>query len=137
MTLKKEDPSLSMTQMTTKMSEEWKGLDEKKRKKYEDLAAKDKERYEKEVEAAGGSSNAAAKKKKKEAEEGAPKRPLSAYFVYLEDRREAIKKEKPGLEHKEYLKLMGQEWQNMDAKKKEKYEAKAKQCKEKYDVEKK
>ena len=35
-----------MTDSTKKMSEEWKNLDPKKKKKYEDLAAKDKERYE-------------------------------------------------------------------------------------------
>ncbi len=31
---------------------------------------------------------------------------------------------------------MGQEWQNMDAKKKEKFEKKAKELKDKYEVEK-
>jgi hypothetical protein len=44
--LKKEEPGLSMTDSTKKMSEECKNLDAKKKKKYEDLAAKDKERYE-------------------------------------------------------------------------------------------
>lgn len=49
---KKECPDMSMTDQTKKMSEEWRNLDAKKRKKYDDLAAKDKERYEKEKAAA-------------------------------------------------------------------------------------
>ena len=57
--LKKEEPSLSMTDSTKKMSEEWKNLDAKKRKKYDDLAAKDKERYESEKASAPPTSKAA------------------------------------------------------------------------------
>jgi len=53
------------------MSEEWRNLDAKKKKKYDDMAAKDKERYEREKQ--GG-------KPKKEAD--GLKRPLSAYFLF-------------------------------------------------------
>ena len=58
------------------MSEEWRNLDAKKKKKYDDMAAKDKERYEREKADApkGG-------KPKKEAG-GGLKRPLSAYFLF-------------------------------------------------------
>ncbi len=41
-----------MTDSTKIMSEEWKNLDAKKKKKFEDMAAKDKERYESEKAAA-------------------------------------------------------------------------------------
>lgn len=69
-TLKKEQPELLMGPQTKVMTSEWKALDDKKRKKYEDLAAKDKLRYEKELKEAG-----LAKPGKVEKEEGAPKRP--------------------------------------------------------------
>jgi len=91
---KKEFPSLSMTDSTKKMSEEWKNLDAKKKKKYDDLAAKDKERYEKEK--ADAPPAKGGKAKKPDNNDGL-KRPLSAYFIFQDERREAIKKEKPGL----------------------------------------
>lgn len=66
------------------MSEEWKNLDAKKRKKYDDLNSKDRERYEKEVEESGGNN----KKKKKVSADGEPKRPINAYFIYQSERLE-------------------------------------------------
>ena len=140
-TLKKEQPSLGMTDQIKKMSEEWKNLDAKKKKKYEDMNAKDKDRYENEKAAAGQTDN---KKKKptgaaavvEEGEKG-PKKPLSSYFFYIEERRETIKKDHPSLDHKDILKTMGKEWNELEPKKKEKYEKKAKEAKEKYEVEKK
>ena len=127
---KKEFPSFSMTDSTKKMSEEWNNLDLKKKKKFNDLAAKDKERYETEK-AAAPSNN-----KKQKVDNGGLKRPLSAYFIFLDDRRDAIKKEKPALKHLELVQAMGKEWQDMDAKKKQKYEKQAKELKDKYDIEK-
>ena len=66
----KKECTLSMTDQTKKMSEEWRNLDAKKKKKYDDMAAKDKERYEREK--AGGKPKTS----------GGLKRPLSAYFLF-------------------------------------------------------
>lgn len=48
--MKKEHPELSMCQQSKKISEEWKALTDDDKKKYEELAAKDKERYAKQIE---------------------------------------------------------------------------------------
>ena len=48
-----------------------------------------------------------------------------------------LKKEQPGKVHTEYTKILSKEWQEMDQKKKEKYEMRAKEAKDKYDVQKK
>ena len=77
-TLKKEEPTLSMGQSTKKMSEEWRALDAKKKKKYEDLAGKDKERYENQMAESGQGK----KKKANDGADGGPKRPLSAFFLF-------------------------------------------------------
>lgn len=66
-----------MGEQTKVMTNEWKSLDEKKKKKYEDMAAKDKQRYEKEMQEAGLS-----KGKKNEKDTDAPKRPTSAFFLF-------------------------------------------------------
>lgn len=52
-TLKTEQPSLSMGESTKLMTDEWKALTEKQKKKWDDLAAKDKERYNNECEEKG------------------------------------------------------------------------------------
>ena len=99
--MRKEQPGLSMTDQTKAMSEEWKNLDAKKRKKYDDLAAKDKERYENEKAAAPSTSGKKKTTTNNNDGENTLKRPLSAYFIFQEERRETIKKDKPQLSHKE------------------------------------
>ncbi|CDW85383.1 high mobility group protein b2 [Stylonychia lemnae] len=131
--LKQEDPSMPMGQQTKKMSEEWKNMDAKKKKKYEDLNAKDKERYDREVEQSGGGN----KKKKKPAENGEPKRPVNAYFLYQNDRLEQLKKEQPNKSHKECTQILSKEWADLDKAKKDKYEKRAKEGKDQYEVDKK
>ena len=49
---------------------------------------------------------------KKQKKEG-PKRPISAYFFYLESRRLAIKEENPALSHTEIVRHTAIEWQNL------------------------
>lgn len=65
------------------MTEEWKALTEKQKKKYDDLAAKEKQRYEKELKEAG-----LAKPSKSDKENDGPKRPQTAFFLYQGERRE-------------------------------------------------
>jgi high mobility group protein B1 len=76
---------------TKVMTDEWKALDAKKKKKYEDLAIKEKDRYEKEMKDAGLSKGT--KKTDKDGGEGGPKRPTSSFFLYQAERREGLKKE--------------------------------------------
>ncbi|XP_063539906.1 high mobility group protein D-like [Cydia strobilella] len=45
-----------------------------------------------------------------------PKRPMSAYFLWLNSVREEIKAENPGIKVTEIAKLAGQMWQKMDDK---------------------
>ncbi|KAI9342530.1 high mobility group box domain-containing protein, partial [Obelidium mucronatum] len=68
--IKEDEPSLSMTDISKKIGALWKEVSADEKKKYEDLAAKDKERYKREMAAweAGGkktsSSSASGDKKK-------------------------------------------------------------------------
>jgi len=43
-----QNPEKSMTELTTMLSKEWKAMGPQKKKKYEDMAKKDKDRYERE-----------------------------------------------------------------------------------------
>ena len=51
--LYKEKPELKFGDLTKSLTEDWKAMTEKDKKKYEDMAAKDRERYDKEMKDAG------------------------------------------------------------------------------------
>ncbi|KAJ3012685.1 UNVERIFIED_CONTAM: FACT complex subunit [Siphonaria sp. JEL0065] len=79
--IKEDDPSLSMTDISKKIGAMWKEIGADEKKIYEDLAAKDKERYKREMAAweAGGkkadgssSSVSAPKEKKKSTSDDSP-----------------------------------------------------------------
>jgi len=53
------------------------------------------------------------KRVKKEKDENRPKRPASAYFLYLADNREKIKKENPGISITEITKKAGEMWKEV------------------------
>ncbi|GAB6029829.1 hypothetical protein CHUAL_005538 [Chamberlinius hualienensis] len=53
------------------------------------------------------------RKPKKERDENRPKRPLSAYFLWLNESREKLKKEYPGLSMTEMTKKAGEKWKEL------------------------
>jgi len=59
-----------------------------------------------------------------------PKRPLSAYFIWLNETRESIKKEHPGIKVTEIAKKGGELWRGM--KDKSEWEGKAAKLKDEY-----
>ncbi|KAI8122608.1 hypothetical protein FF38_13399 [Lucilia cuprina] len=60
-----------------------------------------------------------------------PKRPLSAYMIWLNSAREGIKRENPGIKVTEIAKKGGEIWRGM--KDKSEWEAKAAKAKEDYE----
>lgn len=70
------------------------------------------------------------KNKKKEKDSLKPKHPMSAYFLFTNDRRAAILAENKGV--LEVAKITGEEWKNMTEEQKRPYEEIAKKNKEKY-----
>merc|ERR1711909_72438 len=76
------------------------------------------------------------KPKKKTKLPGQPKKPMSAYFLWLnEEGRELIKKETPGASVTEVAKTAGAKWGAIDETTKKKYEKMHKDLKEKYEEE--
>ncbi len=87
---KADNPEKSTTELTTLMSQEWRNMTDSDKKKYEDLAAVDKERYTKEMDEYESNSEnsdtelaippkAQAKKKK---DQNAPKKNLNSYMHF-------------------------------------------------------
>jgi len=76
------------------------------------------------------------KPKKKTKLPGQPKKPMSGYFLWLnEEGREMIKKENPGAGVTDIAKGAGEKWREMDEGTKKQYEEKHKDLKEKYEEE--
>ena len=71
-------------------------------------------------------------KKRTKKDKDAPKRPLSAYFFFIQERRETLKKEKPNLDNKELIKTMGEEWNKLSDEEKKPYSKKADADKKRY-----
>merc|ERR1719356_991296 len=104
------------------------------KKKYDDLAAKDKARYEEEVKTLGKRERQPKKDKdgkrtKKDKE--APKRPLSAYFLWTQENREAVMKKHKIEKVTEFTKKAA-EWKTVTAEVKAEYEKRAAALKEQY-----
>ncbi len=157
--VKKKYPSLSPAELLKKKSEEWKNLAKDKREVYEKRAKELKSEYEKtkKDESAGEDSDEdsgskkrkgkdqkkpAAKKAKKDP--NAPKRPLTAYFLFGQDNRETIKnelmKDATPEEQKKIVTLVAKElgtrWKALTAEEKKPFEDRAKQAKASYEKEK-
>lgn len=96
--------------------------EEKKKKKEKKEKARERKPREK--------KEKTGKKKKKDRDENAPKRAITAFLVWLNENREKIKKENPGIKVTEISKKAGEMWSEM--KDKSEWEARAAKDKERY-----
>ena len=77
------------------------------------------------------------KQKRAKKDKDAPKRALSAFFFYNQERRVTLKKEKPDLSNKDIIRTMSAEWNALTDEKKKPYIEKAEADKKRYEAEKK
>ena len=63
---------------------------------------------------------------------GAPKQPLSGYVHFLNDRREAVRKESPDMSFADISKKLANEWSQLGQTEKQKYAERAELDKERY-----
>ena len=77
------------------------------------------------------------KTKKAKKDKDAPKRAISAFFFYNQERRVTLKKEQPNLSNKDIIKTMSDEWNKLSDEKKKPYVEKAEADKKRYEAEKK
>jgi len=71
---------------------------------------------------------------KKKNDDGKPKRPMSAYFLWMNGNRKKINKENPGLSVSEFGKLAGGMWKEIDDEEREEWQGKADEAKQNYAV---
>lgn len=80
------------------------------------------------LEAAGGSG-----KGKKKKDPNAPKKPMTAFIIYCNDHRDALKKQSPDLTFGELAKEHGKRWKELSPAKKAEFEKRAKADKDRYE----
>ncbi|XP_027865166.1 FACT complex subunit SSRP1a isoform X1 [Xiphophorus couchianus] len=73
------------------------------------------------------------RKEKKQKDKAGPKRPMSAYMLWLNSSRERIKSENPGISITEISKKAGEMWRQLNKDEKEEWETKAGEAKRQYD----
>ncbi|GAV03684.1 hypothetical protein RvY_14074 [Ramazzottius varieornatus] len=103
---------------------------DKEKKKKKKKKSKD---YADEVGAESRKKSHKSKEGKKEKDPDMPKRPLSAYMYWLNDRREQIKKDNPGISVTDIAKKGGELWKTLTDKDKKKYDDMATEAKKDYD----
>jgi len=120
----KQGRSISkIAEFTKECSAKWREMQGPQKKPFEEMAAKDKARYDREMAAYKG----------KKVDPNKPKRPMTAYFIFLGDFRQKMKDR--GVDHKEILRLAGEEWRNMSAEHKKPYEKRSVEAGKRYELE--
>jgi hypothetical protein len=71
----------------------------------------------------------------KQKDPNAPKRPLSAFFIFSQDERPKVKSQNASLSVADVAKVIGEKWRSAPDDLKRRYEKAAKEAKERYEIE--
>ncbi|KAI8853984.1 hypothetical protein BC829DRAFT_439468 [Chytridium lagenaria] len=82
----------------------------------------------------GGDDDKKKKKKKDPKDPNRPHRPKNGFVLYCEELRQELSTQEPRVMQKDIMTLAGQEWRKMDSKKKEAFNARAKESLDKFHV---
>lgn len=117
-------------------AEEFSGSEGEQAAKKKEKAARKAERIERKKTSKPSGEKTTKRKKKKTKLPGQPKKPMSAYFMWLNaEGRERVKEENPGISLTDQSKKAGEIWREMGESNKKEWEKKAKEAKEAYDIE--
>jgi high mobility group protein B1 len=121
---KHPNENVNFTEFSKKCAERWKQMTDNEKKRFAEMAEKDKQRYDHEMasytppigEGGGGG------RKRQKKDPNAPKRPLSAFFLFCHDERPAVKAIYPNYSVGEAAKELGERWNKVSPELKTKYE---------------
>merc|ERR1719498_838989 len=132
--VKTENPDAKFGDIAKILSQEFKGLPENEKEQWKDLAAKDKERYQREMEdyvpPSDDSEDDGKRKKKKKKDPNAPKRNQTAFFIYSNMHRATVKETNPEAGFGDIAKIISKQFKALSEKEREKYDKLAAEDKE-------
>jgi len=102
--------SASVADVSKRSSELWKALDVNERAKWDKISNEDKQRYMIEKEKYTGPWQVPCKRLKKDP--SAPKRPMSAFLFFSQDKRSKIKDANPGMRNTDVSRVLGNMWKD-------------------------
>jgi hypothetical protein len=121
--VKQAHPDAKMTDLTKILASQWKDLSTAEKKPYQDMAAKDKKRYEEEKEANPQQQVKTEKKSKKNPDR--PKRKLTGYIYFCQQSRPSVKEDNPDMSPKQLTSELGRLWNQLDDSTKKSWNEKA------------
>jgi hypothetical protein len=110
-------------------------MTDKEKKRFAEMAEKDKVRYDREMASYTPPAGEGGGRKRKKKDPNAPKRPLSAFFLFCHDERPSVKQVYPSYSVGEVAKELGERWSKVTPEVKQMYEQKAGKDKQRYEVE--
>ncbi|CAH8624300.1 unnamed protein product [Dicrocoelium dendriticum] len=131
---KKKHPGeqIVFSDFSKKCAERWKLMTPKEKKRFEDLAALDKERYNREMsEYVPPEGMKKGKKRKVPRDPAVPRRAWSAFFFFCDEHRAKVKENNPEYKVADVAKELGRQWESCHDK--AKYEMLAQQDKQRYE----
>jgi len=145
--LKEKNPELSFGELGKLIGQKYKALTDEEKEKYNNMAAKAKIKYEKQManytppppdsdsdsdDETKKSSSSSKKKKKAKKDPNEPKRGMSAYMYFNKEMRSILKEKNPDLSFGDLGKLVGKSYKALSPEEKEKYNKMAAKDKERY-----
>lgn len=129
------NPEAKFGDIARLISKQFKALDPDERAKYDELARLDKERYNREMEGYeppeyDDDEGVSTKKKKKDP--NAPKRNMSAFFIYSNDVRPEVRASNPGIKFGDVARLISAKFKELSEDERAKYDKLAEADKERY-----
>jgi hypothetical protein len=123
--------NVQVTEISKKCAEKWKTMNEEEKRRFNELAQKDAERYSAEIAAYGGEESIRKKKRAKK-DPNAPKRALSAFFFFSNEKRPEVQAGHPEWKVGQVAQELGRMWKALTEDEKGVYERKANMDKQRY-----
>jgi len=123
----------TITSVSKKSAEMWRNLAAEEKVHWDEVAAKDKQRYLTEKAMYTGPWQVPYKRARKDP--SAPKRPMSAFLYFSQARRKDIKEKNPEMRNTEISRELGKEWRKVSEDVRKPYVDREKKEREKYKVE--
>jgi hypothetical protein len=101
----------TVTAISKRSAELWKSLPSAERAVWDEIAAKDKQRYMIEKAQYTGPWQVPWKRVRKDP--SAPKRPMSAFLFFSQGKRSEIKNANPDMKNTEVSRILGEQWRNL------------------------
>lgn len=108
--IKKENPKISPKEIMIELGKKWKATNEDIRKKYQEMANIDKERYQEEMKNYIPEDGEELVVKKKRKSKNAPKNASGPYIFFCKEERDKVKGDNPEMSVKEIMSELGKRW---------------------------